>query len=139
MKALEILSRSSANLEGSIVLSREEVDHIRAKIENMLEEISGIGVALHAQGNLIDYWRKKCEEQEAKLHQDETYIKFQNKHIKELEAHIARQNANHDRLMQAMMEQEAELQAMGARNPGIPYPSDEPVCGDYPIPAGGNK
>lgn len=76
MKAIDILSKSSANLEGSIVLSREEVAQIRAEITD-------------------------------------------------LEAHIAHQSASHDRLVRAVFEQEVELQTMGARNPGIPYPSDE--------------
>lgn len=33
-----------------------------------------------------------------------------------------------------------QLAAMGARNPGIPYPSDEPACGECPLPvSGGGK
>lgn len=82
-KALEILNRSTPNTAGLLVLSAQEVEAIKGELEALCRTEKALHDLLGARDSEVS----ECRE---KIGRNDTYIKYQNKHIAKLEAEISR-------------------------------------------------
>lgn len=100
-RALDILNRKAPNTAGLLVLNPQEVEVIKGEIRAYDRHVerstfaaqeteAALEAALESAKREIDHWRKKVEEGEAKISRNDTYIKYQNKHIYKLEEEVAR-------------------------------------------------